>query len=227
MKFTYNDTEYDLIEIIGKENTFVPDDAPQISCITKDGIIKLEQKFPNVRLELHSLANLKFGGKDIISLMAEISDVEYGSEKKGTSHTIVAEVSPDNIKNEFWAKYPLAILESRAKSRAWIRFLGLSDLVGEEELTGNSEVSDLTDTENTNGNHEKVDETEEKLELVKNIKWQCDKQGITSEERVKLYRNQMTDPLVAEEDIFDNITASQLKKVKKVLQDRYFASKNA
>lgn len=159
IKFKYLEVEYDLEELVGKENLFKLPAGNKLG-ITRNGITELEHKFPKIEVTLGNIQVAEFNGMSVMALHAR--GVDTSSGKAPTINTL-AEVSEDNL-NEDGKRFPVATLEYRAKHRCFLEMLNLHGKVySEDELAS------------VQGLEKKVDTTPKATEKAKkeeaNINW--------------------------------------------------------
>lgn len=198
MKFTYENKEYVLEDIVGSANLFKIEGAVgnQIG-ITKDGITKLQHAFPQILVEFGSIQRVTLEDVDILALQATASN-ENGNTPVVSSF---GEMSKLNIK-KLWITYPISILEARAYNRVLLKALGITSVISEEEL---SSMSDKL-AENVDGNL-----TVEGL--VKQIREAGDKKGLSDTQRLNVYREILGDMTLTSNQIMEKLTIDTAKQV--------------
>lgn len=214
MKFSYQGSEYDLVDIIGKENIFLGEKGEGL-IISKAGMVLLMGKFPSIDCTFGEVEHVTLKGKDVLAVQACAFNRDDQSLSIGRDY---GELSEDNA-DEFGLAYPIATIINRARNRAVLRHLGVN-AISEEELAG----IPLTPRKKTVTKTEApvapvVDDPEERTTLLAQIKEACTTLGWDNAKRIRLYCVALgIEKDTPAEKVKDLLTNSALRKALDILK---------
>ena len=219
-KFSFRNNNYDLVELVGENNCFSPEGKSNILVVTKNGTLRLQNSFPQVEINFGDVQSFNYGSEVRLALLATAYDV--GSDephKRLPSHSAYGEVSLSNTDEKCGKLYPIAILENRARNRAFFRFLGLENVFSEEESTefvrSDEAGQESTSNENGSGNG---DGSETKKKLFTRIKMLCSELNMSDEQRMDLYLQKLGTREAGE--VYEKSTPSQLQEIISALENQ-------
>jgi hypothetical protein len=220
-KFSFRNKEYDLLELAGENNCFSPPGKPNILVVTKNGTLRLSNTFPNVEISFGDVQQLNYGDETRLALLATAFEVNNDAyDHRAPSHSAYGEVSLSNTDEKWGKMYPIAILENRARNRAFFRFLGLENVFSEEESTefvrSDEEQKEPSESHNSTSNGNGSGDVKKKL--FSRIKMLCSEQNMSDEQRLDIYEQKLGTRQTSE--IFEKSTIEQLNEIVSALENQ-------
>jgi hypothetical protein len=210
MKFTYQGSEHDLLEIVGKDNLSRADSGDGM-IISKAGMIILLQHFPDIDCTFGSLERFTLKGNDVLAVQACAFNKRDDTLPIGRSF---GELSTRNA-DDFAMTYPVCTVENRGRNRAVIRHLGIEGVFSEEEIK--SLPTGERPSSSTNG----ASSEEDKQRLLAKVKELTSELGWDDAKRVRLYCVALgIDKTTPKSEVSKQLTVEALKKAVEIAEEK-------
>lgn len=210
-KFTFHGQEYDLENIVGKDNILrLKKDSESIT-ITNDGILILQHKFPSIDIRFGNIQSCKIDGVDVLALEG------IGTDREDNSFPTIrrfGEISTKNAK-DLGLTFPVSTLEWRTKNKVMIHMLGLTDTFDEESLDAASMAEAVKTSEN------KEDDSKDVEKWMSTIKVLSSVHNLSNKERLDAYRSILGTPDLDADQIREKLDPAICKKVYTYIKDKY------
>jgi len=211
MNFTYRGEDYNLIDIVGKDNLIKADSGDKF-IILKDGMVILLKHFPDIDCTFGKLEKITLNGCDVVAVQACAFNRSDKALALGRSY---GELSQKNV-DEFGMKYPISTVENRARNRAIIRHLGIPNVLSEEELASLPDAPPKP----VNGEPQEEDKTK-RAKLIGITKELCSQLNMTDQERVELYCQVLDIPKNTPiKEVASQLTIEKIEEAIRICKDR-------